>query len=713
MRLSVRTIVAALLLLGLSGVAFVVANRAADADTRRERDRQAEVTATAVATAIAEVSAGPRTAVGLFATAGSPERFAEAADTGTRNPAVVALAWAPRVPDGLRSAFESARGFTLTEPGADGTLKPAGSRADHLPVTYLAPENGRTTDLRGLDMAAVPGVTQAVEAAADAGEGRVSAPSVIAGHGLVSAFVEPSFPAGTADDPTARRGALSGVVVSLVQPTALVSDALGTPAGTAIRVTDGDVQLYRTGGDLTGAVVRDVRVGGRTWRLQVAAPAPSGAAWLPWVILAAGIAVTVLVTAILEGIARRRAWAEELVAERTRALRVALKQSRELNIKLDQARELAEERSRIDALTGLFNRSHMVDQLTGELRRADAGAQPGLVLIDIQGLRDANHTYGHTAGDDLLQEVAKRLRGTLRNYDCVARWDAKRFALLVPQVPDDGALWRVAESLRQVITSAPIPIGDGHEIWTRCAVGCAHGSTDLTDADLLLDAAELAVSRARSSGADRAVLHGEIAADLAQQPDALRIAEALARTASLREGMPEEHCPQVAELAVAVADRLELSAQESMRCRLAGWLHDVGKVAIPEAILTKPGPLDDNEWEIMRTHSELGERMLAGMPNLTDVAPVVRHHHERWDGTGYPDGLAGAAIPVEARIVAAADAYSAITSSPPFHAPRDPAQAVAELRRSAGTHLEPRVAEALCQVIEERLAAGTAVHMAP
>jgi len=119
----------------------------------------------------------------------------------------------------------------------------------------------------------------------------------------------------------------------------------------------------------------------------------------------------------------------------------------------------------------------------------DAGAQPGLVLIDIQGLRDANHTYGHTAGDDLLQEVAKRLRGTLRNYDCVARWDAKRFALLVPQVPDDGALWRVAESLRQVITSAPIPIGDGHEIWTRCAVGCAHGSTDLTDADLLLDAA--------------------------------------------------------------------------------------------------------------------------------------------------------------------------------------------------------------------------------
>ena len=711
MRLSVRTIVAALLLLGLSGVAFLVAGRAADADTRSERSRQAEVTATAVATAIADVSAGPRTAVGLFSTAGSPERFAEAADTGVRNRAVVALAWAPRVPDGLRSAFESARDVTLTEPGPDGKLRPAGSRADHLPLTYLAPDDPETNRLKGLDVAAIPGVQQAVDAAAEAGEGRVSAPSAIEGEGLVSAFVEPAFPAGTADDPAARRTGLSGVVVSLVQPTALIAGALGTPSGTAIRVTDGSTELYRTGGDLAGAVVRQVSVGGRTWRLEVAAPAPAGAAWLPWVILAAGIAVTFLVAAILEGVARRRAWAEELVAERTRALRVALKQSRELNIKLDAARELAEERSRIDALTGLFNRSHMVDQLTGELRRAGDGNQPGLVLIDIQGLREANNTYGHTAGDALLQEAAKRLRGTLRNYDCVARWDAKRFALLMPQVPDDGALWRVAESLRQVLMSAPIPIGDNNEIWARCAVGCAHGSSDLHDADLLLDAAELAVSRARAAGAERAVLHGEVATDLAQQPDALRIAEALARTASMREGMPEEHCPQVAELAAAVAARLGLTDEQAMRCRLAGWLHDVGKVAIPEAILTKPGPLDDAEWTVMRTHSELGERMLEGMPNLADVAPVVRHHHERWDGTGYPDNLSGERIPVEARIVAAADAYSAITSSPPFHAPRDPREAIAELRRSAGTHLEPRVAEALCAIIEERITSGAVVSV--
>jgi HD-GYP domain-containing protein (c-di-GMP phosphodiesterase class II) len=110
----------------------------------------------------------------------------------------------------------------------------------------------------------------------------------------------------------------------------------------------------------------------------------------------------------------------------------------------------------------------------------------------------------------------------------------------------------------------------------------------------------------------------------------------------------------------------------------------------------------------MRTHSELGERMLAGMPGLAEVAPAVRHHHERWDGGGYPDGLDGQRIPVEARIVAAADAYSAITSAPPFHAPRDPQEALAELRRCAGTQLDPAVAEALCAIVAERLAAGAA-----
>jgi two-component system, cell cycle response regulator len=128
-------------------------------------------------------------------------------------------------------------------------------------------------------------------------------------------------------------------------------------------------------------------------------------------------------------------------------------------------------------------------------------------------------------------------------------------------------------------------------------------------------------------------------------------------------------------------------------------LHDVGKVAIPEHVLVKPGRLDPAEWAIMRTHPVVGEEVVRRVPALREAAPSVRHHHERYDGSGYPDGLAGATIPIEARVVAAADAYAAITAERPYSAARTPQEAVAELRRSAGGHLDPVVVEALIAVL--------------
>jgi HD-GYP domain-containing protein (c-di-GMP phosphodiesterase class II) len=137
-----------------------------------------------------------------------------------------------------------------------------------------------------------------------------------------------------------------------------------------------------------------------------------------------------------------------------------------------------------------------------------------------------------------------------------------------------------------------------------------------------------------------------------------------------------------------------------LNCRLGGWLHDVGKVAIPERILAKPGPLDDDEWELIRTHPVVGEQMVRGVTALRAAAAAVRHHHERYDGSGYPDGLAGESIPIEARIVAAADAYSAMTAERPYSAARTPPEAAIELRRSAGSHLDPRVVTALLAVLD-------------
>ena len=183
------------------------------------------------------------------------------------------------------------------------------------------------------------------------------------------------------------------------------------------------------------------------------------------------------------------------------------------------------------------------------------------------------------------------------------------------------------------------------------------------------------------------------------RPNAVESARALAFACSLREGVPQEHAAEVARLAGLTAEHLGLPARAAQRCRLAGWLHDIGKLAVPEHILNKPGPLDDAEWALMRTHPGVGADIVVRIPALRQVAPAVRHHHERYSGSGYPDDLAGQAIPIEARIIAAADAYAAMTADRPYSPARTPQQAAAELRRCAGSHFDPAVVEALLAVL--------------
>jgi HD-GYP domain-containing protein (c-di-GMP phosphodiesterase class II) len=183
------------------------------------------------------------------------------------------------------------------------------------------------------------------------------------------------------------------------------------------------------------------------------------------------------------------------------------------------------------------------------------------------------------------------------------------------------------------------------------------------------------------------------------ESEALGLARALSFASSIREGVPEEHAEQVATLAAQTAEHLELPQRAVERCRLGGWLHDVGKLAISEQILMKPGPLDEAEWDRMRTHPVVGAAVVGRVAALRQAAPGVRHHHERYAGGGYPDNLAGTAIPIEARIIAAADAYAAMTATRPYSAAKTAAEAGAELRRSAGTHFDPAVVESLLAVL--------------
>jgi two-component system cell cycle response regulator len=179
----------------------------------------------------------------------------------------------------------------------------------------------------------------------------------------------------------------------------------------------------------------------------------------------------------------------------------------------------------------------------------------------------------------------------------------------------------------------------------------------------------------------------------------------------LQQRAPElgDHGDSVAKLAVAVGRRLDLPETELRALARAAELHDIGKMALPDAILEKPGPLTEEEWEFVRQHTILGERILSAAPSLATVAAVIRSSHERWDGAGYPDGLAGEAIPLAARIVFVCDAYDAITAERPYSPARSRDEALEEVRRCGGTQFDPAVVSTFCEVLaarERQLAGG-------
>ena len=369
-----------------------------------------------------------------------------------------------------------------------------------------------------------------------------------------------------------------------------------------------------------------------------------------------------------------------------------------LESELHRAHSAAELRARTDELTGAFNRRHFAETVAGALAATPEGC--ALLMLDADHFKQVNDVHGHVVGDDVLVELARRLGSALRPTDCLARWGGEEFAVLLQGVESDEELDRLAQRLRTAVSRTPVST-EGVRVRLTISIGAARASSELATLDALVEAADHCLYIAKRQGRDRVSLVQDLdaAEPAASESEAVQVARTLALTAGLREGAPEEHAQQVAGLATETADRMALPVGIVQRCTLGGWLHDVGKVAIPERILNKPGPLDDVDWTVMRTHPIVGEDIVRRVGALRDAAAAVRNHHERYDGGGYPDRLAGEAIPIEARIVAAADAYAAMTADRVYSPARLPREAAAELRRSAGSHLDPRVVGALLEVL--------------
>jgi diguanylate cyclase (GGDEF)-like protein/putative nucleotidyltransferase with HDIG domain len=360
--------------------------------------------------------------------------------------------------------------------------------------------------------------------------------------------------------------------------------------------------------------------------------------------------------------------------------------------------------ARTDALTSLANRRGFRELLDLELERARRGETEMTVLVgDLDRFKDVNDRSGHQVGDTALQRVARLLNEGKRQVDSAARVGGEEFALILPDSDAEDA-FVLAERLRSALAGEFAEDSVAITISFGLATYPEHGET----AASLLRAADEALYAAKDSGRNRTVRHSPLLRELVQASGGagdiegerfLAVMLDLAEAVDLRFSGSARHSETVGRYAEMMARELGLSDRHVSRVRLAGMLHDIGKVGVPDEILRKPGRLTEQELLVIRRHPELGVQILEH-PSLADVRVWVGAHHERPDGLGYPLGISGDEVPLEARIVAVADAYEAMTSDRSYRDSIGHASAQAELRRCAGSQFDLRVVEAFLATLQ-------------
>jgi two-component system, cell cycle response regulator len=359
--------------------------------------------------------------------------------------------------------------------------------------------------------------------------------------------------------------------------------------------------------------------------------------------------------------------------------------------------------SNTDELTGLHNR-RFADRRLQERTAGDHQGTPevGVLVLDLDHFKEINDSHGHAVGDEVLRLTAARLATVGRSGDVVARYGGEEFLVILRDVPRDGLL-TAAERFRVSIAEEPFDVGADQPILVTTSVGGASMPADAATLTDLLRIADRALYTAKSMGRNRVQIgaHGDEGGidALVERGSVLNFLQGLVDSIDVAGGSLD-HGREVARRAGLVADELGLSSVERWRACAAGRLHDIGNVGVPPGVLAVPGPLDLRAWELVRRHPDVGADMLALAPGLEDIAEVVRQHHERPDGTGYPHSLAADAISIEARVVSVCDAWVAMRADRPYRTARSESEAVAELQAGAGSQFDPSVVAAFVRVIE-------------
>ncbi len=360
-------------------------------------------------------------------------------------------------------------------------------------------------------------------------------------------------------------------------------------------------------------------------------------------------------------------------------------------------------RANTDELTGLYNHRHFHERIDQEIiRDSRFNGTFSLIMLDVDLFKSYNDIYGHLAGDRVLRKVGEYIQNSIRGIDLAFRYGGEEFAVILPEAGIEAA-YKVAERIRKTIevktSSRDMPV--------TISLGIANWPDNGLMKEEIIGHADAALYRAKQMGRNRTCMSNEnqkhdnpfIPEELEKNPKALSIIYALAATVDAKDSFSYGHSRKVSEYAIAMAQALDLPTTTINNIRSAGLLHDIGKINVPDYIINKESELNGYEKELIKEHPRLSVEILRHVVDLVSCIPAILHHHERFDGDGYPAGLNGEQIPVEARILAIADAYDAMVSPRPYRGPLTNSEALDELNRCAGTQFDPVLVDIFCKII--------------
>ncbi|MBW3636663.1 MAG: diguanylate cyclase [Armatimonadetes bacterium] len=367
-----------------------------------------------------------------------------------------------------------------------------------------------------------------------------------------------------------------------------------------------------------------------------------------------------------------------------------------------------------DSVTELFNHRAIQEQLTSTLARCKrTGDKFSIVMMDLNNFKFFNDTYGHPVGDDVLRAVARSLKESTRGSDVLGRYGGDEFIVLLPDTDVPGTI-EVCQRIKAVLDSRHIEPVPGTKIPIATAFGWAAFPQDGDSIHELLTQADANLYNHKRGGASYLSQSAKAARESREELKRLKsrafggsfgVLDALVTAIDNKDHYTRHHSEEVTYLSLLVARELGYSAEMLQAVRISGLLHDVGKIAVPDDILRHPGKLGREEWEIMQQHPVFGALIVKDVPNLEIVLEGIRYHHERWDGTGYPDKLAGEKIPEMGRLLTLADCYSALTTDRPYRKGWKPEAALEEIERCKGTQYDPRLCDAFLTVMRRELLA--------